>query len=217
MAATACERRSRHRPSVRGRLQAPRCAAGTRARSGVPRLRAFSPSASMVTGLPRPSQAESKPMSSDGLQAAAQKMREAGHSDEAIRAFESAYERLEGGESGMMPTAELEPATDVPSLEELPEGDPAGALEQFAVIKLNGGLATTMGLRSPKSLIEAREGRSFLDIIVGQTLALRRRFGVRLPLVLMNSQATREETLRALEAYPDLEVGLPLDFLQSMI
>jgi UTP--glucose-1-phosphate uridylyltransferase len=125
---------------------------------------------------------------------------------------------LEGGESGMMPTDELEPATDVPSLEELPEGDPAGALEQFAVIKLNGGLATTMGLRSPKSLIEAREGRSFLDIIVGQTLALRRRFGVRLPLVLMDSEATREETLAALAKHPELAGdGIPADFMQSMI
>ena len=61
------------------------------------------------------------------------------------------------------------------------------------MIKLNGGLATTMGLRSPKSLIEARAGRSFLDIIVGQTLALRRRYSVRLPLVLMDSEATRAE------------------------
>ena len=52
-------------------------------------------------------------MSADGLKAAEQKMRDAGHSDEAIRAFRSAYERLEGGDSGMMPTDELEPATDV--------------------------------------------------------------------------------------------------------
>jgi UTP--glucose-1-phosphate uridylyltransferase len=157
-------------------------------------------------------------MSAEGLKAAEQKMRDAGHSEEAIRAFSSAYERLEAGESGMMPTDELEPATDVPSLEELPEGDPAGALEQFAVIKLNGGLATTMGLRSPKSLLEAREGYSFLDIIIGQTLALRRRFGVRLPLELMDSEATREETLAALAKHPELSNdGLAPDFMQSMI
>ena len=36
------------------------------------------------------------------------------------------------------------------------------------MIKLNGGLATTMGLRQPKSLIEARDGHSFLEIIIGQ-------------------------------------------------
>lgn len=157
-------------------------------------------------------------MSAEGLRAAEQKMRDAGHSDEAIRAFRSAYERLEEGESGMMPTDELEPATDVPSLEGLPEGSPADALEQFAVIKLNGGLATTMGLRSPKSLVQAREGRSFLDIIIGQTLALRRRFGVRLPLVLMDSEATREETLAALAKHPELATdGIAPDFMQSMI
>src|SRR5207302_2548527 len=90
-------------------------------------------------------------------------------------------------------------------------------LDHVAVIKLNGGLATTMGLRSPKSLVEARDRRSFLEIIVGQTLALRKRHGVRLPLVLMDSEATREETLRALEAYGDIDDGLPVDFLQSMV
>jgi UTP--glucose-1-phosphate uridylyltransferase len=33
----------------------------------------------------------------------------------------------------------------------------------------------------------------------------------------MNSQATREETARALKSHPELDVGLPLDFLQSMV
>ena len=66
-------------------------------------------------------------------------------------------------------------------LDELPAVDPAMVLERLAVIRLNGGLATSMGLQEPKSLLEARDGRSFLQIIVGQTLALRRRYGVRLP------------------------------------
>ena len=55
---------------------------------------------------------------------------------------------------------------------------PATSWRQVALIKLNGGLATTMGLQQPKSLMEARDGLSFLDIIVGQTLALRRRYDV---------------------------------------
>jgi UTP--glucose-1-phosphate uridylyltransferase len=143
-------------------------------------------------------------------------MRESDQPEEAIRSFRSAYERLRTGESAMLPSADLEPAGDVDIFDQLSAGDP-GILDHVAVIKLNGGLATTMGLRSPKSLVEVREGKSFLDVIVGQTLALRRRHGVRLPLVLMNSEATREETLRALEAYPELDVGLPLDFLQSMV
>jgi UTP--glucose-1-phosphate uridylyltransferase len=157
-------------------------------------------------------------MDTEALQAAERKMRDAGHSEEAIRAFASAYERLAGGESGMMPTSELEPATDVPSLDELPDADAAAALEHVVVIKLNGGLATTMGLRSPKSLVEARDGRSFLDIIIGQTLALRRRHHVRLPLVLMDSEATRKETLEALARHPEVATdGLPADFMQSMV
>lgn len=144
-------------------------------------------------------------------------MREAGQSEEAILSFASAYERLESGESAMLPTAELEAAGEIDTLEQLADADATDVLDRVAVIKLNGGLATSMGLRSPKSLVEARDGHSFLDIIVGQTLALRSRYGARLPLVLMNSEATREETMRALEAYPELGVGLPLDFLQSMV
>jgi UTP--glucose-1-phosphate uridylyltransferase len=154
-------------------------------------------------------------MAEEGLEAAEAKMREAGQPEEAIRAFASAYRRLESGESAMLPSAELEPAGDVDTLERLPEAD-ADALDRVAVVKLNGGLATTMGLRTPKSLVEARDGRSFLDIIIGNTLALRQRYGVRLPLVLMNSQATERDTMRALESRPDLDTGLPTHFLQSM-
>ena len=144
-------------------------------------------------------------------------MREAGQSEEATRSFASAYERLVGGESAMLPSAELEPAGEVDRLEDLPDADAGAVLDRVAVIKLNGGLATSMGLRSPKALVEAREGHSFLDLIIGQTLVLRVRYGVRLPLILMDSQATREETLRALESHPELDVGLRLDFLQSMV
>jgi len=158
-------------------------------------------------------------MSASGLRASEDKMRAAGQPEEAIRSFAHAYERLASGTTAsLIPTAELEPVTDVPALGELPAADPASALRSLVVIKLNGGLATTMGLDRPKSLIEAREGRSFLDIIAGQTLALRRRYGVPLPLLLMDSEATRDDTLRALESHPDVErQALPADFLQGMI
>jgi UTP--glucose-1-phosphate uridylyltransferase len=157
-------------------------------------------------------------MSEEGRQSAAQKMREAGAHEEAVRAFESAYRRLESGQETMLPSSELEPAGDVPALEDLPEVDAADALQDVALVKLNGGLATTMGLQEPKSLVEARDGRSFLDIIIGQTLALRRRHGVRLPLVLMNSDATRDATERALAEHPEIEhEGIEPEFMQSMI
>jgi UTP--glucose-1-phosphate uridylyltransferase len=155
-------------------------------------------------------------VSAEGLRAAEEKMRAVGQPEEAIVAFHRAYRRLEAGEQGVIRSAELEPARDVPRFEELPDAGEQ-ALAGVVAIKLNGGLATTMGLRQPKSLVVAREGQTFLDIIVGQTLALRRRYGVRLPLVLMNSQATRAATLKALKAHPELDVGLPLEFMQAMI
>jgi UTP--glucose-1-phosphate uridylyltransferase len=156
-------------------------------------------------------------MNAEGWTAAEGKMREAGQPEGAIRAFRSAYERLVSGASALLPSAELEPAGDVPALEDLPDADAETALEHVVVIKLNGGLATSMGLRSPKSLVEAREGRSFLDIIIGQMLALRRRHGIRLPLLLMDSEATRTETLQALARHPELGTDLDPDFLQSMV
>jgi UTP--glucose-1-phosphate uridylyltransferase len=156
-------------------------------------------------------------VSAEGLRAAEEKMRAAGQPEEAVSAFRRAYQRVERGESAYLRSEDLEPVTDVASLGDLPPGDTGAALEHVAAIKLNGGLATTMGLRQPKSLIEARDGYSFLEIIIGQILALRRRYGIRLPLALMNSQATRAETHQALERHPELDVGLPLEFMQSMI
>ena len=92
----------------------------------------------------------------------------------------------------------------------------ADALDHTVIIKLNGGLGTSMGLDRAKSLLPVRNGKSFLDIIVGQVRAAREQHGARLPLLFMDSFNTRDDTLEALEQYPDVQVdGLPLDFLQN--
>jgi UTP--glucose-1-phosphate uridylyltransferase len=150
-------------------------------------------------------------MSTEGLRAAEEKMRVAGQHPEAIRAFRSAYERLVGGESGLLPTAELEPAGDVATLDGLPDAEADDEIGRVAIVKLNGGLATSMGLRAPKSLVEVHGGRSFLEIIVAQSSALRERYRVPLPLALMNSPATEAQTR---EALGDAQVE---QFLQSMV
>ena len=107
--------------------------------------------------------------------------------------------------------------TDLPALDELPHDDDAEreALQKAIVLRLNGGLGTSMGLTAAKSLLEAKDGLSFLDVIARQVLALRREHDARLPLVLMDSFSTREDSLAALSTHPDLDVGLPLDFLQN--
>ena len=66
--------------------------------------------------------------------AAAEKMRAAGAHEEAVRAFESAYQRLTSGQTTMLPSSELEPAGDVPALEDLPEVDPGDVLGQVALL-----------------------------------------------------------------------------------
>jgi UTP--glucose-1-phosphate uridylyltransferase len=105
----------------------------------------------------------------------------------------------------------------VPSIDDLPEAD-SSVLERAVVLKLNGGLGTSMGMTKAKSLLEVKEGHTFLDVIVRQVLHLRERDGADIPLVFMNSFATRDDTLAALERYPELEFeGIPLDFLQGKV
>jgi UTP--glucose-1-phosphate uridylyltransferase len=154
-------------------------------------------------------------MSAEGLQACIEKMRDAGVADVAIETFAELYERLAAGETGLIGEDEIEPVDSVPDADELPAVDGGDLLDQAVVIKLNGGLGTSMGMTRAKSLLEARDGQTFLDLIARQVLALRERSGARVPLVLMNSFATRDDSLAALERYPQLSADLPADFLQS--
>jgi len=156
-------------------------------------------------------------VSEEGLRAAVEKMREEGVADAAINAFEHYYRQLEAGETGLMPEDSIEPVSDLPHLDDLPSDPDAEreALRKAIVLRLNGGLGTSMGLTGAKSLLEAKDGLSFLDIIARQVLALRSEHGCELPLVLMDSFSTRDDSLRALAAYGDLDIGLPLDFLQN--
>src|SRR2546421_1799770 len=144
-------------------------------------------------------------------------MRVAGVPDVAIATFRHYYEQLAQGASGLVPESEIEPVETVPDFDELE--DPADAareaLDRTVVIKLNGGLGTSMGMTRAKSLLPVKDGLSFLDVIARQILELRRRHDARVPLVLMNSFHTREDSLAALARYPDLAGDVPLDFVQN--
>jgi UTP--glucose-1-phosphate uridylyltransferase len=153
----------------------------------------------------------------EGLDAALQKMEEAGVSEATREAFRHMYEQLVAGDSGEIPGDELEPVRDLRRLDDLPADVPDELLDRVAILKLNGGLGTSMGLSAPKSLIEVKPGWNFLDVLARQVLALRRAHAARLPLVLMNSFSTQGPTRDALARYEDLEVDVPLDFLQSRV
>jgi UTP--glucose-1-phosphate uridylyltransferase len=148
---------------------------------------------------------------------ATDKMRREGLPEIAIDTFAHYEQLLREGDTGTLPESELEPLEDVQGSDDLPEGDPAD-LGRAVVLKLNGGLGTSMGMTKAKSLVEVKDGLTFLDVIVRQVLHLRERHGAEIPLLLMNSFATRDDTLRALERYPDLKLdGLPLDFMQGKV
>ena len=157
-------------------------------------------------------------MSAEGLAAAQEKMRAGGVHPVAIDVFSHYYRQLETGATGLVPESAIEPISDPTRLADLDVDADQGeaALGATVVIKLNGGLGTSMGMSRAKSLLEVRAGLTFLDLIASQVLHARGRHGVRLPLVFMDSFRTHEDTLQALAAYPDLPVGdIPLDFMQN--
>jgi UTP--glucose-1-phosphate uridylyltransferase len=156
----------------------------------------------------------------DRLEASLRKMRAADVSDAGVATFAHYFQRLRDGEAGELAESEIEPVDELPDAGELPEDDEGAreALRRTVVVKLNGGLGTSMGMTGPKSLLEVKESLTFLDVVVRQILHLRERTGAGLPLVLMNSFATREPSLEALAAYPELAVdAVPADFLQSKV
>ncbi|WP_344222469.1 UTP--glucose-1-phosphate uridylyltransferase [Kribbella sancticallisti] len=158
-------------------------------------------------------------MSEAGLQQAQEKMRAAGAAEVAIKVFSHYYRLLESGQQGAIREDDIDPVGELPHLDNLdPDADARrAALAETVVIKLNGGLGTSMGVTGPKSALPVKDGLSFLDIIARQILATRRAYDVELPLVLMNSFRTKDESLAVLREYSDLPVdGIPLDFMQNM-
>ncbi|WP_147680059.1 UTP--glucose-1-phosphate uridylyltransferase [Actinomyces ruminicola] len=157
-------------------------------------------------------------MSTTGLAAAQAKMRDAGVAEQAIDVFSHYYQALEEGATGLVPEDTIEPLTQIDSIDDVEVDESAAreALSKTVLIKLNGGLGTSMGMDRAKSLLPVRDGKTFLDLLVDQVMAARARYGVTLPLIFMDSFRTREDTLAALAAHPGIEVdGIPLDFLQN--
>lgn len=157
-------------------------------------------------------------MSVSGLQAALDLMDEDGASLDARSVFSHYYEVLASGQTGLIPEDTLVPYTDPVDARSLrfSEEEQREAVSKFAMIRLNGGLGTSMGLSSAKTLITVRDGLNFLDLIVAQVLSDRERFGAQIPLIFMDSYSTDAQTLQYLSRYPNLPVdGLPLSFLQS--
>ncbi len=158
----------------------------------------------------------SRAMSDQGLAAAVTKMQAHHCSESEIDGFTHAYRLLESGETGLIPESSIDPLVDPAIVGDGDVSDSGEALRQTAILKLNGGLGTSMGLAVAKTLLPVREGLSFLDLIVKQVQSVRAEYGAHLPVVFMNSFHTRDDTVAQLAKYPDIAVsGIPVDFVQS--
>lgn len=123
--------------------------------------------------------------------------------------------RYLSGEAQHVEWSKIQTPTDeivVPydSLAPVPE-DPAETkklLDKLVVLKLNGGLGTTMGCTGPKSVIEVRNGLTFLDLIVIQIENLNAKYGCNVPLLLMNSFNTHDDTSKIIEKYSKSNVEI---------
>uniref|UniRef100_A0AC35TQ46 UTP--glucose-1-phosphate uridylyltransferase n=1 Tax=Rhabditophanes sp. KR3021 TaxID=114890 RepID=A0AC35TQ46_9BILA len=97
---------------------------------------------------------------------------------------------------------------DYHTLETASKEHVAGLLNKLVVVKLNGGLGTSMGCKGPKSIISVRNDLTFLDLLMQQIQHLNKTYDVNVPLVLMNSFNTDEDTKKLLKKYATVRVDI---------
>jgi UTP--glucose-1-phosphate uridylyltransferase len=150
------------------------------------------------------------PEARNHLSAFVTKMQNEGLPPLVIDTFAFYYKQILAGENGLVYDREIQPVQshEIENFENLQKYSNAGqhVRDQAIRIVLNGGLGTTMGLTGPKSLIVAKKGKTFLEIILKQA----ENSGIR--LALMNSFSTHAETQGALSKIQPART--PLQFIQ---
>jgi UDP-N-acetylglucosamine pyrophosphorylase len=145
-----------------------------------------------------------------------------GISESAITAFESTFQSLTSGSTGLLLESEIRPVPSLDSSEQFAANGvvpDTSLLSRTVVLKLNGGLGTGMGLDQAKSLlVVASNGDTFLDLTAQQILALRREHGQNIKFMLMNSFSTSADTLSYLQQkYPGLAAEPGLEMMQNKV
>lgn len=146
-------------------------------------------------------------------------MLQAGVRKAAIRAFQHSYESLLAGDTGLIKEESIQAIDELPRLEQLKSLTRVRTelISEAVVLKLNGGLGTSMGLERAKSLLKVKNDLSFLDFIARQVLHLRERHRLPLSFVLMNSYSTSRDTLEFLRKYAELGKAEDLELMQSQV
>lgn len=117
------------------------------------------------------------------------KMLEQNYDERIITLFLKYYEKLKNGSRGIIYEKDISPV-EYGSVEKISQIKSGGNKllkdAKTAVIKLNGGLGTSMGMDFPKSFVEVREKKRFIDIAAEQHKNE--------PLIFMNSLQTKAMT-----------------------
>jgi UTP--glucose-1-phosphate uridylyltransferase len=143
-----------------------------------------------------------------------QRMRQGGCSERQIDRFIRRVEAFLAHQGGLISEQEIRPVESLATLDQLPARPEL--LRQAVILKLNGGLGTSMGLTGPKGLLEVKDGDDFYSILLRQLEAFEQRDGFRPPLVFMNSFSTEELTTARLREL-GFQQELPWSFLQSQV
>ena len=141
-----------------------------------------------------------------------------GVSEVAIKCFQRAFELAASGELQGIPESHISPSGDVLDYDSLSQKEEFDSelVAQTVIVKLNGGLGTSMGLEKVKSLLEVRPGVNFLDLMARQVLSLRAETGSGVKFLLMNSQASSGDAQSHLRsAAPELGDPAELELMQS--
>lgn len=142
-----------------------------------------------------------------------EKMEQAEVCEAAIKSFERNYHALVNENKGMISEDSISPVEDLPTLSSISKNSSfdSNLLAQTVVIKLNGGLGTSMGLQKAKSLLPVKAELTFLDVIVSQISYLREQTGAQVQFLLMNSFSTSQGTLEHMEQYEHLNLAQASD------
>eukprot|EP01024_Parvocaulis_polyphysoides_P014156 TRINITY_DN15709_c0_g1_i3.p1 TRINITY_DN15709_c0_g1~~TRINITY_DN15709_c0_g1_i3.p1 ORF type:complete len:474 (-),score=86.12 TRINITY_DN15709_c0_g1_i3:287-1708(-) len=146
------------------------------------------------------------------------KMKSEGLSEAAINAFKRNYEQLVQDVTGLVPEKDIKNVVKLNYLTDMktPGEDIKELLQKTAVLKLNGGLGTSMGLEKAKSLLVVKNGKSFLDLIAEQVSFMRKKYESNVQFILMNSFSTSEDTLELLKKnHPELAADPDLEMMQN--
>lgn len=147
-------------------------------------------------------------------------MQSEGLSAAAISAFRHSYAELLSGSSGMIRESDICAVISLPDLDkDIRTGGVANPnlLQQTVVLKLNGGLGTSMGLDKAKSLLEVKDGNTFLDLTAKQVNSMRKAFKSNVKFMLMNSFNTSKDTLTFLAKYPSLVDDPKIELMQNKV